>query len=71
MAVNVFLVFFNNANPATFRKYTWIYCVICYGGPMIPSVVLISIRGDPKGPVFGDAAVSPTLLASLAPDWPH
>ncbi|GAO13190.1 hypothetical protein UVI_02025420 [Ustilaginoidea virens] len=52
MAVNVFLVFFNNANPATFRKYTWIYCVICYGGPMIPSVVLISIRGDPKGPVF-------------------
>ncbi|QUC19358.1 uncharacterized protein UV8b_03599 [Ustilaginoidea virens] len=65
MAVNVFLVFFNNANPATFRKYTWIYCVICYGGPMIPSVVLISIRGDPKGPVFGDAA----LWCWISPRW--
>ena len=58
MAVNVFLVFFNNADPAMFRQYTWIYCIICFGGPMIPAVVLVSIRGDTRGNVFGDAAVS-------------
>ncbi|KAK7429957.1 hypothetical protein QQZ08_003579 [Neonectria magnoliae] len=56
MAVNVFLVFFNNASPCTFRKYAWVYCVICFGGPMIPAIVLISIRPK-KGLIFGDAAL--------------
>ncbi|QPH18006.1 hypothetical protein C2857_002957 [Epichloe festucae Fl1] len=56
MAVNVFLVFFNNADPSLFRKYTWVYCIICFGGPMVPAVVLVALQGDPKGPVIGDAA---------------
>ena len=58
MAVNVYLVFFHNADPALFRKYLWVYCLVCFGGPMLPAVILISIRGDPRGPVYGDAAVS-------------
>ncbi|KAF4589731.1 G-protein coupled receptor protein [Ophiocordyceps camponoti-floridani] len=57
MAVNVFLVFFNNADPASFRRYIWAYCLVCFGGPLIPAVVLISITGDPRGPVYGDAAL--------------
>lgn len=57
MAVNVFLVFFFNADPSSFRKYAWVYCIICFGGPMIPAVVLISIRSGPRGLIFGDAAV--------------
>lgn len=57
MAFNVFLVFFFNANPATFRKRIWIYCIICFGGPLVPAVVLVSIHDDAKGPVFGNAAV--------------
>lgn len=57
MAFNVFLVFFYNANPATFRKRIWIYCIICFGGPLVPAVVLVSIHDDAKGPVFGNAAV--------------
>ncbi|KAJ3541326.1 hypothetical protein NM208_g4662 [Fusarium decemcellulare] len=57
MAINVFLVFFLNANPRTFRKYAWLYCIICFGGPLIPAVVLISIRDNPKGLIFGDAAL--------------
>ncbi|POR35837.1 Cyclic AMP receptor-like protein A [Tolypocladium paradoxum] len=61
MAVNVFLVFFYNANPASFRKYLWVYCLVCFGGPMIPAIALISIRGDPRGPVYGDAAVSASI----------
>ncbi|RFU78502.1 cyclic amp receptor a [Trichoderma arundinaceum] len=57
MAFNVFLVFFNNANPATFRKRIWIYCIVCFGGPLLPAVVLVSIHDDAKGPVFGNAAL--------------
>ncbi|KAF7553567.1 hypothetical protein G7046_g7079 [Stylonectria norvegica] len=65
MSVNVFLVFFNNANPCTFRKYAWLYCVVCFGGPLIPAIVLISIRHDPKGLIFGDAA----LWCWISTDW--
>ncbi|KAK5988178.1 hypothetical protein PT974_12318 [Cladobotryum mycophilum] len=57
MAVNVFLVFFCNADPTSFRKYIWVYCLICFGGPMIPAIVLVSIRDDPRGPIFGNAAL--------------
>ncbi|KKP07340.1 hypothetical protein THAR02_00537 [Trichoderma harzianum] len=57
MAFNVFLVFFFNANPASFRKRIWIYCIICFGGPLVPAVVLVSIHDDTKGPVFGNAAL--------------
>ena len=70
MAVNVFLVFFYNANPASFRRYLWVYCLVCFGGPMIPAIVLLSIRGDPRGPIYGDAAVSVSIepLAEDAAD---
>lgn len=59
MAFNVYLVFFFNVDPASFRKYLWAYCFVCFGGPMIPAVVLIALRRDPRGPVYGDAAVPP------------
>ncbi|KAH6608449.1 cyclic amp receptor a [Trichoderma cornu-damae] len=57
MAFNVFLVFFNNANPAAFRKRIWIYCIVCFGGPLVPAIVLVSIHDDAKGPVFGNASL--------------
>ncbi|KAM4054502.1 7 transmembrane receptor (secretin family) domain-containing protein [Hirsutella rhossiliensis] len=65
MAFNVYLVFFYNADPASFRKYLWAYCLVCFGGPMIPAVVLIAIRGDPRGPIYGDAA----LWCWIGPSW--
>lgn len=65
MAINVFLVFFLNANPRTFRQYAWLYCVICFGGPMIPAIVLISVRDHPDGLIFGDATVSGSFLCYL------
>ncbi len=58
MALNVFLVFFFNFDPSSFRKYAWVYCLVCYGGPLITAVVLISIRDNPRGLIFGDAVVS-------------
>ncbi|KAF4451811.1 hypothetical protein F53441_5286 [Fusarium austroafricanum] len=65
MAINVFLVFFCNADPRMFRKYAWLYCAICFGGPFIPAVVLISIRNSPEGLIFGDA----TLWCWIGTDW--
>ncbi|KAF4423781.1 Cyclic AMP receptor A [Fusarium acutatum] len=65
MAINVFLVFFCNADPRMFRKYAWLYCLICFGGPFIPAVVLISIRNSPEGLIFGDA----TLWCWIGTDW--
>jgi len=61
MAVNVYLVFFHNADPSSFRKYLWVYCLVCFGGPMVPAIILISIRDDVRGPIFGDAVVSTPL----------
>jgi hypothetical protein len=60
MAVNVYMVFFLAASPTSFRQYLWIYCVICFGAPALPAVVLLLIRGDPRGPVYGNATVSPS-----------
>ncbi|KAH6895634.1 hypothetical protein B0T10DRAFT_557827 [Thelonectria olida] len=65
MAVNVFLVFFCNASPSTFRKYAWVYCLVCFGGPLIPAIALISIRDPTKGLIFGDAA----LWCWIRTDW--
>lgn len=58
MAVNVYMVFFLAANPTSFRQYLWVYCLICYGAPALPAIVLLLIRGDPRGPVYGNATVS-------------
>ncbi|ATY63429.1 family secretin [Cordyceps militaris] len=65
MACNVFLVFFCNVNPATFPRYIWAYCLVCFGCPLIPAITLISIRDESHGPVFGDA----TLWCWIGPNW--
>lgn len=57
MAINVYMVFFMSFNPATFRQYLWLYCVICFGLPAIPSFVFLFLR-EGRGLVYGDAAVS-------------
>jgi hypothetical protein len=59
MAVNVFLVFFFGASTVTFRQHLWIYAVVCFGIPLVPALVLLFIRDKERGPVYGDATVSP------------
>ncbi|KAG7141184.1 Cyclic AMP receptor-like protein A like [Verticillium longisporum] len=64
MAVNVYLVFFFGASPASFRQYLWVYCVICFGGPFIPAIVLLLAR--PNGQMmYGNA----TLWCWINSDW--
>ena len=67
MAVNVYMVFFLAANPTSFRRYLWIYCLVCYGAPALPAVVLLLIRDDPRGLVYGNATVSLSYPKTVAP----
>ena len=65
MAVNVFMVFFFSTNPLAFRRYLWVYCLICFGLPMIPAVVCLAIKHE-RGPVYGNATVRDSYV-SLSP----
>lgn len=56
MAINVFLVFFYGASPSSFRHYVWLYCLVCFGGPFIPAIILLLARPDGKL-MYGDATV--------------
>jgi hypothetical protein len=65
MAINVFLVFFYGASPSSFRRYLWLYCLVCFGGPFIPAIVLLLAR--PGGQhMYGNATVhsAPTTSTS-------
>ncbi|KIE02288.1 G-protein coupled receptor, partial [Metarhizium majus ARSEF 297] len=60
MAINVVLVFYFRTSPDSFRRWWWLYCLICYGGPFIIALSLLLIRASPKGLVYGDAVVRST-----------
>ncbi|KAH6986954.1 G-protein coupled receptor [Ilyonectria destructans] len=64
MAINVFLVIFHGASPASFRRYLWLYCLICFGGPLIPAIVLLVARPDGQM-IYGNA----TLWCWISNDW--
>lgn len=66
MAINVFLVFYFRTSPDSFRRWWWVYCLICYGGPFIIALSLLLIRGSPNGLVYGDAVVCNTIRYPLA-----
>ncbi|KAH7112646.1 G-protein coupled receptor [Dactylonectria macrodidyma] len=64
MAINVFLVIFHGSSPASFRHYLWVYCLICFGGPFIPAIVLLVARPNGQA-MYGDA----TLWCWISNDW--
>ncbi|KAK0748405.1 hypothetical protein B0T21DRAFT_398516 [Apiosordaria backusii] len=41
MAVNVYMVFFMAYNPNNFHRHLWIYCVVCFGLPAVPAIVML------------------------------
>ncbi|KAK4197950.1 hypothetical protein QBC40DRAFT_332193 [Triangularia verruculosa] len=43
MAVNVLIIFRYGADPRHFRRWWWLYCLICYGGPGVSAVVLLAL----------------------------
>ncbi|KAK3395378.1 hypothetical protein B0T20DRAFT_33008 [Sordaria brevicollis] len=64
MAVNVFLVFFFALNPNAFRDYLWMYCLVCYGLPAIPAIVLLA-HSPSSTHYYGNA----TLWCWIADTW--
>ncbi len=58
MAINVMLIFFTKTNPHTIKKWGWLYCLICYGGPFIISLICLKLRSPGKSLVYGNASVS-------------
>ncbi|RGP80852.1 hypothetical protein FLONG3_1000 [Fusarium longipes] len=65
MAFNVFLVFFFRASPDSFRRWWWVYCLICYGGPFAIAMALLLVRNPNRGLVFGQA----TIWCWVNRDW--
>ncbi|KAK0741976.1 hypothetical protein B0T21DRAFT_390807 [Apiosordaria backusii] len=43
MAVNVLIIFRYGANPRHFKRWWWLYCLICYGGPGVSAGVLLAL----------------------------
>jgi len=69
MAINVVMVFFMDGNPHSIKKWGWLYCLICYGGPLIVSLVCLRLRAPGKGMVYGSAGVSQHLAFLPAHAW--
>ncbi|KAM0432821.1 hypothetical protein ACHAPT_004523 [Fusarium lateritium] len=65
MAFNVFLVFFFRTSPDAFRRWWWLYCLICYGGPFIIALSLLLVRSPGRGLVYGQA----TIWCWVNQDW--
>ncbi|POR35577.1 Cyclic AMP receptor-like protein A [Tolypocladium paradoxum] len=65
MAINVFLVFYYRTSPDSFRRWWWVYCLICYGGPFVIALTLLLIKSPTKGPVYGEA----TIWCWVDPKW--
>lgn len=65
MAVNVFLVFYFRTSPDSFRRWWWLYCLICYGGPFVIALTLLLVK-SPRGSIYGHATVSlPPCMRSV------
>lgn len=65
MAINVFLVFFFALNPNAFRDYLWLYCLVCYGLPSVPAIVLLA-HSPATTRYYGNATVwIPTLVTAV------
>ncbi len=65
MAVNILLVFVRGVNLRTVRKWGWVYCVVCYGGPFGIALACLLITAPGKTAIYGDAGVrlSPFISA--------
>lgn len=70
MAFNVFLVFFFQANPDSFRGWLWLYCLICFGGPAIPAIACLLLKFPDENnimrPIYGDATVGIQFVLILS-----
>ena len=73
MAIDMLLVFVKGASTRTIKKWGWLYCLVCYGGPFGIALACLLVRAPGKGSIYGDAGVSRTISSSLTvtrlPGW--
>jgi len=65
IAVNVLLVFFHNADLHSLRKWGWLYCLICYGGPFGIALMCLLVTEPGKSLVYGGAGA----WCWISEDW--
>ncbi|KAI0021863.1 hypothetical protein F4780DRAFT_789629 [Xylariomycetidae sp. FL0641] len=65
MAFNVYLTFYYKFDAAKLRKMEIWYFILCYGVPLIPSLVFIFVSSESNGRMYGDA----TLWCWVASKW--
>lgn len=58
MACNVYLALFRKHDTEHLRNLEWRYMLLCYGVPFIPALVLLFVKNDRQGKVYGKATVS-------------
>src|SRR5690348_16091922 len=61
MAVNLYLAVFHRFSALDLRKMEWKYCLFCYGTPFVPALVLLFVKSETRGRVYGDAIVRQIL----------
>jgi hypothetical protein len=55
MAINILLVHFHGADLHSLRKWGWLYCLICYGGPFGIALMCVLVTEPGKPHVYGDS----------------
>lgn len=65
MAINCLMVFFLNGNAHSIKRWGWLYCLVCYGGPFIIALVCLQLKDPNKTLVYGNAG----LWCWITNDW--
>ena len=63
MACNVYLTFFHKYSATQLRQIEWKYVLFCYGLPFVPAITYVFIRTNARGPIYGPADVSFSLMS--------
>ena len=65
MAINVYMTLFRKYNAQQLKSLEWKYHLLCYGCPFVMAFVLLFIRTEARGPIYGPA----TLWCWIDIDW--
>ncbi|KAN0080896.1 hypothetical protein V8E54_004100 [Elaphomyces granulatus] len=57
MACNVYLTFFHRYSDTQLKRIEWKYFLLCYGFSFFPAFILLFVRTDALGPVYGSAVL--------------
>ncbi|KAK0641939.1 hypothetical protein B0T16DRAFT_358868 [Cercophora newfieldiana] len=55
IAINVLSIFFHDAHLHSLRKWGWLYCLVCYGGPFGIALMCLLVTEPGKSLIYGSA----------------